>query len=143
MRCSANRMDTGIPIGETRSPFVSRFSPSTRCLLVRHGEQRVALRTVTVASHEALLKVAGRLDGYRLRLERDGDRVRLITRGGFDWAKRYPWIAEMGRKIRQQHFVIDGEAVVLGVDGRSDFRRAAFAQARRRSATLRFRHAGR
>jgi len=28
-------------------------------------------------------------DGYRLRLERDGDRVRLITRGGYDWTKRY------------------------------------------------------
>jgi ATP-dependent DNA ligase len=25
-------------------------------------------------------------DGYRLRLERDGDRVRLITRGGYNWA---------------------------------------------------------
>ena len=33
-------------------------------------------------------------DGYRLRLERDGDRVRLITRGGYDWSKRYPWIVE-------------------------------------------------
>jgi ATP-dependent DNA ligase len=31
-------------------------------------------------------------DGYRLRVERDGDRVRLITRGGYDWSKRYPWI---------------------------------------------------
>ena len=27
-------------------------------------------------------------DGYRLRVERDGDRVRLITRGGYDWTKR-------------------------------------------------------
>jgi ATP-dependent DNA ligase len=27
-------------------------------------------------------------DGYRLRLERDGDRVRLITRGGYDWTDR-------------------------------------------------------
>jgi len=24
-------------------------------------------------------------DGYRLRVERHGDRVRLITRGGYDW----------------------------------------------------------
>ena len=24
-------------------------------------------------------------DGYRLRVERDGDRVKLITRGGYDW----------------------------------------------------------
>jgi bifunctional non-homologous end joining protein LigD len=31
-------------------------------------------------------------DGYRLRLERDGDRVRLITRGGYNWADRNPWI---------------------------------------------------
>ena len=29
-------------------------------------------------------------DGYRLRVERDGERVRLITRGGYDWTKRYP-----------------------------------------------------
>jgi ATP-dependent DNA ligase len=27
-----------------------------------------------------------KFDGYRLRLERDGDRVRLITRGGYNWA---------------------------------------------------------
>jgi bifunctional non-homologous end joining protein LigD len=31
-------------------------------------------------------------DGYRFRLERNGDRVRLITKGGYDWSKRYPWI---------------------------------------------------
>jgi hypothetical protein len=36
-------------------------------------------------------------DGYRLRLERDGDRVRLITRGGYNWADRYPWIVETAR----------------------------------------------
>jgi ATP-dependent DNA ligase len=27
-------------------------------------------------------------DGYRLRLERDGDRVRLIMRGGYNWTDR-------------------------------------------------------
>ena len=36
-------------------------------------------------------------DGYRLRLERDGDRVRLITRGGYNWTNRYPWIVEAAR----------------------------------------------
>jgi bifunctional non-homologous end joining protein LigD len=40
-------------------------------------------------------------DGYRLRLERDGDRVRLMTRGGYNWADRYPWIVESALKIRQ------------------------------------------
>ncbi|UWU69473.1 RNA ligase family protein [Bradyrhizobium sp. NC92] len=60
-------------------------------------------------------------DGYRFRLERDGDRVRLIKRGGYNWASRYPWIVEAARKVRQKQFVLDGEAVVLGVDGISDF----------------------
>jgi ATP-dependent DNA ligase len=60
-------------------------------------------------------------DGYRLRLERDGDRVRLITRGGYNWTSRYPWIVEAALKNRVKQFVIDGEAVVLGVNGVADF----------------------
>ncbi len=38
-------------------------------------------------------------DGYRLRIERDGKSVRLVTRGGADTA-RYPWIAEAALKSR-------------------------------------------
>jgi hypothetical protein len=47
--------------------------------------------------------------------------VRLITRNGHDWSDRFPWIVKAALKDRQKHFVIDGEAVVLGVDGVSDF----------------------
>jgi bifunctional non-homologous end joining protein LigD len=50
-----------------------------------------------------------------------GDRVRLFSRNGNEWTRRYPWIVEAARKIRQQRFVLDGEAVVLGVDGIADF----------------------
>jgi bifunctional non-homologous end joining protein LigD len=40
-------------------------------------------------------------DGYRLRIECDGDRVRLITRGGgYDWTKRYSSIVEAACKNR-------------------------------------------
>jgi bifunctional non-homologous end joining protein LigD len=60
-------------------------------------------------------------DGYRLRLEREGDRVLLITKGGYNWTDRYPWIVEAALKNRVKQFVIDGEAVVLGVDGIADF----------------------
>ena len=45
----------------------------------------------------------------------------MITRGGYDWTKRYPWITEAALKNRHRQFVIDGEAVILGVDGYSDF----------------------
>jgi bifunctional non-homologous end joining protein LigD len=60
-------------------------------------------------------------DGYRLRLEREGDRARLITKGGYNWTSRYPWIVEAALKNRHKQFVIDGEAVVRGVDGIADF----------------------
>jgi bifunctional non-homologous end joining protein LigD len=60
-------------------------------------------------------------DGYRIRLERDGDCVCLITRRGYNWTDRYPWITEAARKVPQKRFVLDGEAVILGVDGIWDF----------------------
>src|SRR5215218_4115415 len=54
-------------------------------------------------------------------VQRDGDRVRLFTRNGYDWSSRYPLIVEAARCIGTKQFVIDGEAVLLGVDGISDF----------------------
>jgi bifunctional non-homologous end joining protein LigD len=60
-------------------------------------------------------------DGYRLIVQREGKRVRLFTRSGHDWTARYPLIVEAALKNRQSSFVIDGEAVMLGVDGISDF----------------------
>jgi bifunctional non-homologous end joining protein LigD len=60
-------------------------------------------------------------DGYRLIVQREGKRVRLFTRNGHDWTDRYPLIAEAALKNRSSSFVIDGEAVLLGIDGVSDF----------------------
>ena len=59
-------------------------------------------------------------DGYRLIVQRDGKRVRLFTRNGHDWLSRYPLIREAALRNRNTSFVVDGEAVLLGVDGRSD-----------------------
>ena len=58
---------------------------------------------------------------YRLIVQREGQRVRLFTRNGHDWSERYPRIVEAALRNRNSSFVIDGEAVLLGVDGRSDF----------------------
>jgi len=54
--------------------------------------------------------------GCTLRSSRAADHQRRD-----DWTRRYPWIVEAALKNRQKHFVIDGEAVILGVDGYSDF----------------------
>jgi bifunctional non-homologous end joining protein LigD len=60
-------------------------------------------------------------DGYRLIVQREGKRVRLLTGRGYDWSDRYPLIVEAALRLRKSSFVIDGEAVVLGPDGISDF----------------------
>jgi bifunctional non-homologous end joining protein LigD len=56
-------------------------------------------------------------DGYRMMVVRDQDRVCLVSRGGYDWAQRFPLITAAALKLRQKHFVIDGEVVVLNKDG--------------------------
>jgi hypothetical protein len=48
-----------------------------------------------------------RYDGYRVRVEREGDRVRLFSRNGYDWTKRCPWIVEAVLKNRQKRFFIE------------------------------------
>jgi ATP-dependent DNA ligase len=60
-------------------------------------------------------------DCYRLVVQREGKRVRLFTRNGHDWTDRYPMIVDAALRNRATSFVIDGEAVLLGVDGISDF----------------------
>jgi bifunctional non-homologous end joining protein LigD len=60
-------------------------------------------------------------DGYRLIVQREGQRVRLFTRNGHDWTDRYPMIVQAALRNRSSSFVIDGEAVLLGIDGVSDF----------------------
>src|SRR6478735_5397345 len=56
-------------------------------------------------------------DGYRLIVQKDSQRVRLFTRNGHDWSGRFPLITEAALRNRNSSFVLDGEAVLLGVDG--------------------------
>jgi hypothetical protein len=60
-------------------------------------------------------------DGYRLIVRRDGERVRLFTRRGYDWTERFPAISTAAPKLRAKCFIIDGETVVTGSDGIAAF----------------------
>jgi bifunctional non-homologous end joining protein LigD len=54
-------------------------------------------------------------------LRAEDERVRLRSKGGIDWTNRFPWIVESALRVQYKRFVVDGEAVLLGVDGVSDF----------------------
>ena len=56
-------------------------------------------------------------DGYRLMARRDAAGVRLLTRNGYDWAHRFPLIAEASGALQVKSFLIDGEAVACDDNG--------------------------
>ncbi|MDW9906043.1 ATP-dependent DNA ligase [Sinorhizobium meliloti] len=60
-------------------------------------------------------------DGYRLSVHIEPGRVRIITRGGYDWTSKFPAIVDDARRLAVQTAILDGEAVVLDDKGRSDF----------------------
>jgi hypothetical protein len=60
-------------------------------------------------------------DGYRMLVRRDGDSVRLYSRNALDWTARLPAIAAGASLLKAKSFTIDGEAVVIGPNGLTDF----------------------
>jgi bifunctional non-homologous end joining protein LigD len=70
-------------------------------------------------------------DGYRAITVLDDGRARIFTRRGQDYTARMPGIAEALAGLPCRSAVIDGEAVILGEDGVSDFFALRAALARR------------
>ena len=62
-------------------------------------------------------------DGYRLAIHVQPGGVRVLTRGGHDWTTRFAHLAEAARQLGPSTMILDGEAVVLDEQGRSDFGR--------------------
>ncbi|MEI3853581.1 non-homologous end-joining DNA ligase [Ensifer sp. CCNWLY38] len=60
-------------------------------------------------------------DGYRLAVHVEPGEVRAITRGGYDWTNKFGGIVGEARELGHASMIIDGEAVVLDDQGRSDF----------------------
>ena len=60
-------------------------------------------------------------DGFRIVAHRDGDRVRLATRNGFDFADRFPLVVEAIAALPVGSCVLDGEAIAVDANGLSVF----------------------
>ena len=131
--------ESGTPSASRTAPIRSlgfafyRTSPIYPACANRHSILAFSTRRTVPGGKDWLHEI--KHDGYRLIIQRDGKRVRLFTGNGHDWSDRFPLITEAALRNRNSSFVIDGEAVLLGVDGRSRFQRPALAQARRRGAS--------
>ena len=62
-----------------------------------------------------------KFDGYRVQLHIANETLRVFTRRGNDWTKRFKRIADAAFLISASSAIIDGEVVVPAADGTTDF----------------------
>ena len=62
-----------------------------------------------------------KFDGYRLEARLDKGKVKLLTRRGLDWTRKFPAVAAAIADLPAAKALIDGEVVVEGEDGVSSF----------------------
>ncbi|MFJ7060901.1 ATP-dependent DNA ligase [Streptomyces griseobrunneus] len=62
--------------------------------------------------------VEEKLDGIRVQVHRDGDRVRAFTRTLDDITDRLPEVVAAVAALETGRFILDGEVIALGDDGR-------------------------
>jgi bifunctional non-homologous end joining protein LigD len=56
-------------------------------------------------------------DGFRIIARKDGERVRLYSRPGNDFTRRFPLIIKTLARLRSRSCIIDGEAVACADKG--------------------------
>jgi bifunctional non-homologous end joining protein LigD len=62
-----------------------------------------------------------KFDGYRIQVHLRDAAVKVFTRRGNDWTNRFQKIAADAWNINAGSAIIDGEVVVPGADGTTDF----------------------
>jgi bifunctional non-homologous end joining protein LigD len=62
-----------------------------------------------------------KFDGYRVQVHLANEAVKIFTRRGNDWSKRFKKVAHDAWRIKAASAVIDGEIVVPASDGTTDF----------------------
>src|SRR5436190_19572470 len=62
-----------------------------------------------------------KFDGYRIEAIKNGSNVRLFSRRGNDFTKRFAKVAESVSKIKADSAVLDGEVVAVDVSGQVSF----------------------
>ncbi|MFK4498959.1 bifunctional non-homologous end joining protein LigD [Bradyrhizobium japonicum] len=62
-----------------------------------------------------------KFDGYRVQVHLANEAVKIFTRRGHDWTRRFKKVADDAWHIKASSAIIDGEVVVPAADGSTDF----------------------
>jgi bifunctional non-homologous end joining protein LigD len=116
--------------GETRNTRqhpakLSASSAKTLAVLPKETQPdfispQLALESTTPPSTDDWLHEL-KLDGYRIQARKSKSKVALLTRKGLDWTHRMPAVATAVAALPTESCTLDGEVVVLGPDGNSNF----------------------
>ncbi len=94
-----------LQVGTAVQPMLAASAPDPRAALERTGMPAL---------------VDHKLDGVRVQVHRDGDRVRIFTRSLDDITTRLPDVVAVARALPVQSAVLDGEVLALRSDGRPE-----------------------
>jgi DNA ligase D len=94
--------------GAAKAPFPAPYPP-----------QLASPATAPPSGEQWLHEI--KFDGYRTMAYLEGGEVRLVTRGGLDWTKRYGDLPNAFAELPVKQAVIDGEIVALDDHGISRF----------------------
>ncbi len=94
-----------LEVGRPVLPMLASSAPDIEAALVKAGGG-------------AEVAVDVKLDGIRIQVHRSGDSVLVVTRSLEDITARLPEVVEVARSLPATSFVLDGEALALGEDGR-------------------------
>jgi DNA ligase-1 len=107
---AAGLAEFGLEVGRPVRPMLASSAPDVPAAFERLTEGS-ATGPVAVA-------VDRKLDGIRIQVHRDGDRVGVFTRSLDDITDRVPEVVEVARSLPARRAVLDGEAIALAPDGR-------------------------
>ena len=96
------RLEVGRPV----LPMLASSAPDVDAALAK------------AAGPDGAVVVDAKLDGIRVQVHRDGDDVLVVTRSLDDITARLPEVVEVARSLASPRFVLDGEALAVGEDGR-------------------------
>jgi DNA ligase-1 len=92
----------GLAVGTAVQPMLAAAAPGPEAAVQRTGLPAV---------------VDAKLDGVRVQVHRDGDRVAVFTRSLDDITARLPDVVAVARSLPHPRLVLDGEVLALRADG--------------------------
>jgi DNA ligase-1 len=104
--------EVGLTVGVGIKPMLASSAPDLATALA-------GLETSSAGSATPPVAVDGKLDGIRVQVHRDGDDIRVYSRTLDDITGRVGEVVSAARSLPAQRFVLDGEALTVGTDGRA------------------------